>query len=241
MKKLRAIASILLGVSVLSVSSSVHAQAVIDRVDNGNLSVTRLSPGSGCTVLFSPQGELLQNGSSCSSRDISKAQAAIDGYLREQGTPNRYPARYPDRDNFNTSRQRLTLICYGEGRKPGLETRSDYEWNERRQRYELRNRIASSSNNFDSQVQVEIRNQRGKIHLTGKLIAPINSGGVDGWWNLDDLNVTPSRITGRYRMNALNRPRVDIDRRTGQIAINGIERFRGTCDSGDWGGNRNRF
>lgn len=224
---------IALGLLTLSVASSVNAQAIIDTVDNGNLSVTGMTRGSGCTVLFSPQGELVQNGRSCSSREIGKAQAAIDTYLREQGAP--------ERNSDNSMRQRLTLICYGEGRKPSFENRNSYEWNSRRHRYELQNRVESSTDEFDSEVQVEIRNMQGKIHLGGRLIPPINSGGTDGWWNLNDLRVTPEQITGKYRVNGLNHPRVEIDRRSGRIAINGIEDFRGTCDSGDWSSGRTRF
>ena len=235
MKALRTLTPVVLGLLTLAVTSSVNAQAAIDVVDNGNLSVTGMTPGSGCTVLFNPQGKLLQTGRSCSSREIGKAQTAIDSYLREQGTPDRY--------NGNSSRQGLTLICYGEGRKPSVESRNAYEWNERRQRYELRNRVESSTEDFDSEVQVEIRNMQGKIHLTGKLIPPINSGGSNGWWTLNDLKVTPDQITGKYRINGLNHPRVEIDRRSGRIAIDGFgnEGFRGTCDSGDWGSSRNRF
>ncbi|MEH1939098.1 MAG: hypothetical protein V7L01_02610 [Nostoc sp.] len=233
MKTLQALMPIALGLLTLTVASSVNAQAIIDTVDNGNLSVTGMTRGSGCTVLFSPRGELLQNGRSCSSKEIGKAQTAIDTYLREQGAP--------ERNSDNSMGQRLTLICYGEGRKPGIENRNSYEWNSRRHRYELQNRIESSTDEFDSEVQVEIRNMQGKIHLTGKLIPPIHSGGTDGWWNLKDLRVTPEQITGKYQVNGLNHPRVEIDRRSGRIAINGIERFRGTCDSGDWSNSRTRF
>ncbi|AVH63240.1 hypothetical protein CDG77_18510 [Nostoc sp. 'Peltigera membranacea cyanobiont' 213] len=233
MKTLQALTPIALGLLTLTVASSVNAQAIIDTVDNGNLSVTGMTRGSGCTALFSPRGELLQNGRSCSSREIGKAQAAIDTYLREQGAP--------ERNSSNSMRQRLTLICYGEGRKPGIESRNSYEWNSSRHRYELQNRIESSTDEFDSEVQVEIRNMQGKIHLAGKLIPPINSGGTDGWWNLKDLRVTPEQITGKYQVNGLNHPRVEIDRRSGRIAINGIENFRGTCDSGDWSNSRTRF
>ncbi|MEH1987027.1 hypothetical protein [Nostoc sp.] len=233
MKTLQALMPIAVGLLTLTVASSVNAQPIIDTVDNGNLSVTGMTRGSGCTVLFSPQGELVQNGRSCSSKEIGKAQAAIDTYLREQGAP--------ERNSDNSMRQKLTLICYGEGRKPSLESRNSYEWNSRRHRYELQNRVESSTNEFDSEVQVEIRNMQGKIHLGGKLIPPINSGGTNGWWNLNDLRVTPEQITGKYRVNGLNHPRVEIDRRSGRIAINGIEDFRGTCDSGDWSSGRTRF
>ncbi|MGJ5632411.1 hypothetical protein [Nostoc sp. CALU 1950] len=233
MKTLLALTPIALSLLTLTVASSVNAQAIIDTVDNGNLSVTGMTRGSGCTVLFSPQGELVQNGRSCSSKEIGKAQTAIDTYLREQGAP--------ERNSDNSMRQKLTLICYGEGRKPSLESRNSYEWNSRRHRYELQNRVESSTKEFDSEVQVEIRNMQGKIHLGGRLIPPINSGGTNGWWNLKDLRVTPEQITGKYQVNGLNHPRVEIDRRSGRIAINGIERFRGTCDSGDWSSGRTRF
>lgn len=233
MKSLRILAPTFLGLLTLTVTHPVKAQAEIDTLDNGNLSVTGMRSGSGCTVLFNPQGEIIQQGRSCSSTEIRKAETAIDSYLQEQRTS--------DNHNGSSSRQSLTLICYGEGRKPSVANRYGYEWNDRRHRYELSNRIESTTSDFDSEVQVEIRGTQGKIHLTGKLIAPINSGGSNGWWKLDNLQVSPDRITGRYRMNALNKPRVNIDRRSGRIAIDGIEKFRGDCESGDWGGSRTRF
>ncbi|MEH2293785.1 hypothetical protein [Nostoc sp.] len=233
MKTLRILAPVILGLSAFTGTSSVNAQAVIDTVDNGNLSVTRLSLRSGCAVLFNPQGELLQNGRSCSARDISEAQTAIDRYLREQGTP--------EGDDRTSLSQGLTLICYGEGRRPSIASRNSYEWDDRSHRYALRDRVESSTEDFDSDVQVEIRDMKGRIHLTRKLIAPINSGGTDGWWNLNDLKITPDRITGRYRINGLNKPRVTIDRRSGRIAIDAGTSFRGSCDAGNWSDRRNRF
>ncbi|MBN8564570.1 MAG: hypothetical protein J0L70_28980 [Leptolyngbya sp. UWPOB_LEPTO1] len=232
MKSSKILAPIFLGLLALTGTSSANAQAVIDTLDNGNLSVTGMRPRSGCTVLFNPQGELLQNGRSCNSRDISEAQSVIDSYLREQGSSTH--------ENSDSARRGLTLICYGEGRKPGVETRAGYEWSDRRHRFVRRDRVESSTDNFDSDVQVEVRDMQGKIHLTGKLIAPINSGGSNGWWKLNDLKITPDQITGKYRMNGLNHPRVTIDRRSGRIEIDGIERFRGSCESGDWS-SRNRF
>ncbi|MFL9457720.1 MULTISPECIES: hypothetical protein [Nostocales] len=232
-KSLRILAPTIVGLLTLTVTHPVNAQAVIDTLDNGNLSVTGMRSGSGCTVLFNPQGEILQQGRSCSSTEIRKAQAAIDSYLREQGTS--------DSDNGSSSGQNLTLICYGEGRKPTVANRYGYEWNDRRHRYEASNRVELTTGDFDSEVQVEIRGSQGKIHLTGKLIPPIHSGGDNGWWPLYDLQVSPDRITGKYRMNELNKPRVNIDRRSGRIAIDGIEKFRGECNSGDWGGSRTRF
>ncbi|MEH2119499.1 hypothetical protein [Nostoc sp.] len=86
MKSLRTLAPTILGLLTLTVTHPVNAQAVIDTLDNGNLSVTGMRSGSGCTVLFNPQGEIIQQGQSCRSTEVRKAQTAIDSYLQEQRT-----------------------------------------------------------------------------------------------------------------------------------------------------------
>lgn len=39
----------------------------------------------------------------------------------------------------------------------------------------------------------------------------------------------PDRITALYRMNLFNSPKVVIDRQTGSLSIDGIEKFYGQC------------
>lgn len=126
----------------------------------------------------------------------------------------------------------VSLLCYGHGQAPGVETRSGYSYNPDSRRYEYRSRVQSTTDGYDADLLVEIRGGEGRIHLSSRLIAPLNSGGREGWWDLNNLRVTSDRISGRYRMNGLNSPSVDIDRRTGRIEIKGLERFAGHCDRG---------
>lgn len=84
---------------------------------------------------------------------------------------------------------------------------------------------------FDGDVRLEIWDVRGRILLAGR----------DGWRDLENVRTTADRITGRYTANGPAQPRVDIDRRTGRIRIDGAESFRGTCDLGDWNGRRGGF
>ncbi|WP_253717845.1 hypothetical protein [Sphingomonas sp. AP4-R1] len=42
--------------------------------------------------------------------------------------------------------------------------------------------------------------------------------------------VTPDRITGSYRMNGLNTPRLDYDRRTRIVRIRAATEFTGRCE-----------
>ncbi|HEU4454420.1 MAG TPA: hypothetical protein VFR81_15235, partial [Longimicrobium sp.] len=101
-------------------------------------------------------------------------------------------------------------------------------------------RVESGSQPFESDVQVELYGDHGRIHLGSKLVPPIHSGGSNGWWELQDLRVTPDRITAHYRLNGMNKPSLEIDRRTGHVSIDAATDFSGTCDTGNWGGN-NRF
>lgn len=133
---------------------------------------------------------------------------------------------------FGGPGETVSLLCYGHGEAAGIKSRSGYAYNPDTRRYEYRNRIGSTTEGYDADLLVEVRDGQGRIHLSGRLIAPLNSGGRDGWWDLSDLRITRDQITGRYRMNGLNSPSVDIDRRTGRIEINGLEHFSGHCDRG---------
>lgn len=142
---------------------------------------------------------------------------------------------------YGNERDSITLICWGEGRKPGTGVSSGYAWDHRRGKFVPQTYIQNTTQEFDSEVQVELHDDWGRIHLTGKLVPPIHSGGSNGWWELENVHVGPDTITARYRLNGLNKPRVEIDRRSGRIRIDGIEKFRGECDQGTWGQRANRF
>ena len=148
--------------------------------------------------------------------------------------------RYNDYE-YENEHNSLTLICWGEGRKPGTSVSTGYSWDHHRHKFVPQTYLNNTTREFDSEVQVELHDDWGRIHLTGKLVPPIHSGGSNGWWELENVHVGPDTITARYRLNGLNRPQVEINRRTGRIKIDGIEKFRGECDQGTWGQRGNRF
>jgi hypothetical protein len=133
---------------------------------------------------------------------------------------------------------RLTLVCYGQGEHAVFSSHSGYQWNDKTQHYEPTQRVETSNEQFQTGVQFDFRDGGGRIHLTSKMIPPLNSGGVDGWWPLEDVQMSSDRITARYRVSALNRLSVDIDRRSGVVEIRDKPGFYGKCDQGDWGANR---
>ncbi|NYT40037.1 hypothetical protein HZY97_04665 [Sphingomonas sp. R-74633] len=130
----------------------------------------------------------------------------------------------------------ITLVCYGGGSTPAAQYQSGYVYNSRSHRFEPQYGTTLGRDGFASDLQIEIWHGRGRIRPEGKLVSPIHSGGDNGWWDIQNLVITPDRITGEYRMNGLNKPRIDIDRRTGTIRIRAATTFTGRCDAGNWRG-----
>lgn len=131
-------------------------------------------------------------------------------------------------------RDDLTLICFGGGSGPAAQSYSGYRYNSKSRKFEPEFGTTLTREGFSSDVQLEISGGRGRIHLSGKLVSPIHSGGSDGWWPIEELVVTPDRIIGTYRLNGLNKPRLEIDRRTRAISIRAATNFSGRCDIGSW-------
>lgn len=126
----------------------------------------------------------------------------------------------------------LGLVCFGDGQRPALATSYGWSWNSRRDRYDFGNRTELTSQQFDASITIQLWAGGGRVRLPKKLIPPINSRGNDGWWDLYDVSLQPDTIHARYRLNGLNKPAVTIDRRSGQITIQGTAPylFRGVCD-----------
>jgi len=135
----------------------------------------------------------------------------------------------------------LTLICYGGGTRLGTDYRSGYRYNYDTHKYEPYSETGVARQGYQADVQIEIWHGRGRIHLGGNMIPPIRSGGQNGWWDLSDLVIGRDRITGRYRLNGLNRPTLDIDRRSGTVSIRGMQPFTGRCEAGNWRGGGGQF
>lgn len=170
-------------------------------------------------------------------QNCSQSTPSRPDYGPPPGRPGPDGPAYGDRpgggDRFGPS---ITLICYGGGSTPAAQYQSGYVYNSRSHRFEPQYGTTLGRDGFASDLQIEIWHGRGRIRPEGKLVSPIHSGGDNGWWDIQNLVVTPDRITGEYRMNGLNKPRFEIDRRTGTIRIRAATNFTGRCQAGDWRG-----
>ena len=131
---------------------------------------------------------------------------------------------------YGSSGERVTLVCIGAGSGLAAQSNSGYRYNSKTRKFEYGTDTTLGREAFSSDLEIEISEDFGRIHPTGKLVSPIHSGGTDGWWPIDNLVVTPDRITGQYRMNGMNKPRIDYDRHSRIIHIRASTEFTGRCE-----------
>lgn len=133
------------------------------------------------------------------------------------------PPRYGSRD-------RIDLVCIGSGSGPAAQSNSGYRYNSKTRKFESEFGTTLGREAFSSDLEIAIDGQLGRVRPSGKLVSPIHSGGTEGWWPIEGLMVTPDRITGSYRMNGMNKPRLDYDRRTRIVRIRAATEFTGRCE-----------
>ncbi|WP_313437797.1 hypothetical protein [Novosphingobium sp.] len=140
----------------------------------------------------------------------------------------------------SNSSDAINLICVGQGEKLGSDYVNTLEWDRYDHKYRTRSDVQTELQSFSSAVTLQIYANDGRIRLPEKLIPPLNSGGDhQHWWQLNDLIVGENEIRASYRLNGLNKPKLRIDRRTGEINIKGTgQDFSGTCDKVDPGQKR---
>lgn len=156
---------------------------------------------------------------------FSAGAQQMDAYERQRGDERR------DYDRGNDRGDDIQLVCFGMAEQPTAETRNGYQWNPNTHKYEPKSEVVTGRRDFDTSVNISIHDDRGRIRMPQRLIPPLNSGGSDGWWDIDDLMVGHNEIRGRFRLNGMNRPTLVIDRRSGSIAVDGLIKFNGRCEA----------
>jgi type 1 fimbria pilin len=94
--------------------------------------------------------------------------------------------------------------------------------------------VGRRSEGFEDQVNIEINDDdTGRIRVPRTMLPSIH-GGDDGWMKFKDIKRTDNEITGSAAVNALNNPKVRLDRLTGNVTIAGkAGQFHGRCEAYD--------
>ncbi|WJF89930.1 hypothetical protein QS306_12600 [Paraburkholderia bonniea] len=127
-----------------------------------------------------------------------------------------------------------TLVCNGSGFVSDTQTTQAQEYSYQSHSFEKSvTGTTSVRKPFSGTANVEISAGSVRLKLPRDLV-PVISDGRDAWYVLNNPFVGDHEITGNLRFNVLNKPKVRIDRMTGQISIaSGFGEFNGNCTAID--------
>lgn len=127
---------------------------------------------------------------------------------------------------------RLSLLCDGAGTANRHSTAHAYS---------LNNSGGSSggfatsqrSVGFEDQLQLWVEGATSKARLPRTLLPRIH-GGNEGWFDVKDVHLSDTEITGTVAVSVLNHPKLVLDRIAGTIGLDGGSgHFNGRCQKFD--------
>jgi len=128
----------------------------------------------------------------------------------------------------------ILLRCQVQGQMYQSSSDDVTRYDRDRHRYETRSESHLAEVPINTAVMVELTPSQGaysgRIHLPSNMVPPLHSGGSDGWWSLRDVTANGDVITGQYKLNGLNEPKLRLNRRTGEISLKDLHTFSGTCE-----------
>lgn len=83
----------------------------------------------------------------------------------------------------------------------------------------------------EARVLFEMADGAARLHLPPELVTAVHGGDTDGWWPVSELRIGDDAISGRIRINLVNKPSFRIDRVNGDIELSGLMPFRGQCEN----------
>ena len=135
----------------------------------------------------------------------------------------------------------LNLIYNGSGTVSSNQTSFENKYNWKTKTYESGTSHTMVRKPFTGSGYVEISNGTARIKLP-KAMVPLLSGDTDGWFPIEGFFMNANEITGTVRINFLNKPKLRIDRGSGQISLeSGFGDFTGQCDKVEANPAKKRF
>ncbi|WP_420382607.1 hypothetical protein [Novosphingobium sp.] len=86
---------------------------------------------------------------------------------------------------------------------------------------------------FGEQMDINITGSTAKVRVPRRFLPPLH-GGDGGWFEVHDLVINETDITGKVAINYANHPNLRLDRRAGSVALDGkVGSFAGECQKVD--------
>lgn len=82
--------------------------------------------------------------------------------------------------------------------------------------------------------QVEIKTGVARMRVPDAMVPALMSGGTEGWYPIEELNLGEREITGVVHINLFSQPKIRIDRMTGKLNLSGgAGEFSADCSAVD--------
>jgi hypothetical protein len=131
-----------------------------------------------------------------------------------------------------TSAQTLTLACEGKGTVMGTQSIVLNQYDFRLKQNKTRVVQTQVHRPFSGTGMVEVAPEAARMRIPDPMIPLLSGGGNEGWYPIDSLLVADREITGVVHINALNQPKLHIDRMTGKLSLQGgMSDFSAECRS----------
>ncbi|AOR76034.1 hypothetical protein QUC32_17255 [Novosphingobium resinovorum] len=138
------------------------------------------------------------------------------------------------------SGNRLELACMGGGAANKVDQATVNAWDNHGNSAGA-NVLGTRSVGFEDQVNLWIEGAEGRVRMPRSMLPPIR-GGENGWFKLKDIEISDREITASVAVNALNNPKLRVDRYSGMISISGkAGDFTGRCQKYDPATERRAF
>ena len=135
----------------------------------------------------------------------------------------------------------LSLVCTGSGTKKDTQTTYVNQYNRKTDEREYATANTTVQRPFSGTLYIELYGPLGRVKIPQAMVPPINSGS-DGWFEIQKLEITDREISGRIKINGMNKPDMRIDRTTGGIELHsGFGQFSGQCEKYDKSAEARRF
>jgi len=86
---------------------------------------------------------------------------------------------------------------------------------------------------FGEQMDIDIAGGKARVRVPRRFLPPLH-GGDGGWFEVHELTISDTSITGKVAINYANHPNLRIDRRVGTVALDGkVGAFAGECQKLD--------
>ena len=126
---------------------------------------------------------------------------------------------------------RLNLICGGQGSANKPTSSNVFAWDDSGSANATVR--GSRSVGFGDEVALWIEGEEGRLRMPRAMLPGIH-GGDKGWFKLKSIVVNDREIIASVAVNALNNPKMRLDRMTGSISLSGrAGDYTGGCQKFD--------